>query len=275
MSPFFNSPLYLELYVSFLPLCLERKVCLLSSLLSNHYNIVSTSPHPIEAALPGLQQQPIGRSPHVLDGSSLSVGKKKKRNVCLSVWIFTCKLQLTLEQHGFELWRSSYLQIFFNKHKPHTAWSVAGWIYGYVHAELCRSCLTLCDPMDYSPPGFSVHGILQVRILKWVAVSSSMGSSWPRNRTHISWVSSIVRQVPPRKPHRCGGPTIKYTRIFYYIEVGTANLCLVQGSTVYTYASVHILYYKIETKINILKDGFNIEDWMFSLMVDGLYNAWV
>ena len=42
--------------------------------------------------------------------------------------------------------------------------------------------------------------------------------------------------------------------------VGTPNLCLVQGSTVYTYASVHILYYKIETKINILKDGFNIED---------------
>ena len=93
--------------------------------------------------------------------------------MCLSVWIFTCKLQLAFEQHGFELCRSPYLQIFFNKHKPHTAWSVAGWIYGYVHAELCQSCLTLCDPMDYSPPGFSLHGILQVRILKWVAVSSS------------------------------------------------------------------------------------------------------
>ena len=65
---------------------------------------------------------------------------------------------------------------------------------------------------------------------------------------------------PPRKPHSCGGPTIKYTRIFYFIGVGTPNLCLVQGSTTYTYASVHILYYKIETKINILKDGFNIED---------------
>ena len=66
--------------------------------------------------------------------------------------------------------------------------------------------------------------------------------------------------MPPRKPRRCGGPTVKYTRIFYYMGVGTPNLCLVQGSTVYTYASVHILYYKIETKINILKDGFNIED---------------
>ena len=42
--------------------------------------------------------------------------------------------------------------------------------------ELCvhaQSCLTLCDPMDYSSPGSSVHGILQARILEWVAISSS------------------------------------------------------------------------------------------------------
>ena len=38
-------------------------------------------------------------------------------------------------------------------------------------------CLTLCNPMDYSPPGSSVHGILQARILEWVAISSSRGSS--------------------------------------------------------------------------------------------------
>ena len=45
---------------------------------------------------------------------------------------------------------------------------------------------TLCDPMDCSPPGSSVHGILQARILKWVAVASSRGSSPPRDRTHVS-----------------------------------------------------------------------------------------
>ena len=39
------------------------------------------------------------------------------------------------------------------------------------------SCPTLCDSMDYSPPGFSVHGILQAAILEWVAMSSSRGSS--------------------------------------------------------------------------------------------------
>ena len=40
-----------------------------------------------------------------------------------------------------------------------------------------KSCLTLCDLMNYSPPGSSVHGILQARILEWVAISSSRKSS--------------------------------------------------------------------------------------------------
>ena len=40
-----------------------------------------------------------------------------------------------------------------------------------------QSCLTLCNPVDYSPPGFSIHGIVQARILEWVAIFSSRGSS--------------------------------------------------------------------------------------------------
>ena len=56
------------------------------------------------------------------------------------------------------------------------------------HAVLCwvaQLCLTLCDPMDCSPPGSSVHGILQARILEWVAMPSSRGSSQPRDRTQV------------------------------------------------------------------------------------------
>ena len=52
-----------------------------------------------------------------------------------------------------------------------------------------QSCLTLCNPMDCSPPGSSVHGILQERILEWVAIPFSRGSSWPRDQT---WVSCIA-----------------------------------------------------------------------------------
>ena len=47
----------------------------------------------------------------------------------------------------------------------------------YLCAKLLQSCLTLCDTMDCSPPGFSVHGILQERTLDWIARSFSRGSS--------------------------------------------------------------------------------------------------
>ena len=52
-----------------------------------------------------------------------------------------------------------------------------------------QSCPTICDPMDCSPPGSSVHGILQASRLEWVAVPFSRGSSWPRDRTQISSIT--------------------------------------------------------------------------------------
>ena len=51
--------------------------------------------------------------------------------------------------------------------------------------------LQLCDPMDCSPPGSSVHGILQARTLEWVARPSSRGPSQPRDRTRVSCVSCL------------------------------------------------------------------------------------
>ena len=54
---------------------------------------------------------------------------------------------------------------------------------------VAHSCLTLCNPMDWSLPGSSVHGILHARILEWVAIPFSRGSFWPRGWT---WVSCIV-----------------------------------------------------------------------------------
>ena len=63
-----------------------------------------------------------------------------------------------------------------------------------VFAKLLQLCLTLFDHMDYNPPGSFVHGILQARILEWVAISSSRGSFQPRDRTHVSYVFCIGRQ---------------------------------------------------------------------------------
>ena len=60
------------------------------------------------------------------------------------------------------------------------------WMCACMSAQSPQSCPTLCDPMDYSPPGSSVHGILQVRILEWVDIPSSRGSSQLRNQTHVT-----------------------------------------------------------------------------------------
>ena len=67
------------------------------------------------------------------------------------------------------------------------------YIYMYIsihlllHACMCtqslQSCQTLCNTIDCSPPGFSVHGILQARILEWITIPFSRGSSWPRAGT--------------------------------------------------------------------------------------------
>ena len=55
-----------------------------------------------------------------------------------------------------------------------------------VEVLVVQSCLTLCDPKDRSPPGTSVHGIIQARALEWVTISSSMGSSQPRYWIQVS-----------------------------------------------------------------------------------------
>ena len=52
--------------------------------------------------------------------------------------------------------------------------------------EVTHSCPTLCDPMDFSLPGSSVHGVFQVRVLEWAAISFSRGYSRPRDQTQVS-----------------------------------------------------------------------------------------
>ena len=71
-----------------------------------------------------------------------------------------------------------------------------------VHAKSLHSCPALWDTTDCSLPGSSVHGTFQARILQWIAISFSRGSSWPRNRTGISCIASgfltnwAIREAP-------------------------------------------------------------------------------
>ena len=61
-----------------------------------------------------------------------------------------------------------------------------------VLCSVTQLCVTLCDPMDCSPPVSFVRGILQARILEWVAISFSRGSPWPRDQTHVSCIGKQI-----------------------------------------------------------------------------------
>ena len=75
------------------------------------------------------------------------------------------------------------------------------------HAKLLQSRVSLCDPVDRSPQGSSVRGILQARTVEWVAMPSCRGSSWPRDWTpdsRVSCTAGSVLPVPPGKHHKGG-----------------------------------------------------------------------
>ena len=77
-------------------------------------------------------------------------------------------------------------------------WKPTGWMHACVHTHthtVPKSCWTICDPVDCSPPGSSVQGIFQARILEWVAISSSKGSSWIRDRTYVSFLLYLGRWI--------------------------------------------------------------------------------
>ena len=70
-------------------------------------------------------------------------------------------------------------------------------------SEVAQSCPTLCDPLNCSVPGFSVHGIFQARILEWVAISLSRGSSQPRDWTRVSHIVgrlALPSELPGKPP---------------------------------------------------------------------------
>ena len=90
--------------------------------------------------------------------------------------------------------------------------------YSEHESEVTQLCLTLCDPMDCSPPGYSVHGILQARILEWVAISSSRGSTGTRDRTQVSYTESRLFTIWARFSKR----TFAFSALFWK---GRCNRC--------------------------------------------------
>ena len=93
----------------------------------------------------------------------------------------------TEEPGGYSPWGCKRVRhILVTKPPPPTDMLTALGLEG--EGEVTQSYPTLCDPVDCSLSGFSVHGILQARILEWVTISFSRGSSLPRDRTQVSCI---------------------------------------------------------------------------------------
>ena len=105
-----------------------------------------------------------------------------------------------------------------------------------VNAQLCP---TLCDLMDGSPPGSSVHRIFQARLLEGVAISYSRGSSWPRDRIWVAYISCTDKE-----------------NIYYCATLGSFNLCYIELS----YSSV---FNKHMSKFHVCHCTTSIIPWHF------------
>ena len=83
--------------------------------------------------------------------------------------------------------------------------------------QCAQSRLTLCNPMGCNPPGSSVHRIFQARILEWIVISSSRGSSWPRSRAQVSCSAGrfltnwVMREAPDVK--NCQNSRVKKMKL--------------------------------------------------------------
>ena len=102
-------------------------------------------------------------------------------------------------------------------HQYHLSRFHNGYIFSFVW---------LCDPLDYSLSGSSVHGIFQARILEWVTISFYRGSSWPRDWIHVFYVSCIAGGF-----FTCWAiPYIYMCVTFQYVSFWLTSLCII-GST--------------------------------------------
>ena len=103
------------------------------------------------------------------------------------------------------------------------------------HSQPLSQHPALCSPMDGNLPGSSVHGISQARILEWVAISYSRGSSWPRDLTWVSCVSCIGRGVLYLPLHHLGSPYHELgglNNIDFFLRILEAEKSWNQGASV-------------------------------------------
>ena len=111
---------------------------------------------------------------------------EKRTRIAKNVWKWRTKLQVS------HYLISRLIQRIANKITRPWRKNSGSTGAGDFESEVAQLCPTLRDPMDYSLPDSSVHGISQARMLEWVAIFFSMGSSWPRDQTCISCIAGSL-----------------------------------------------------------------------------------
>ena len=131
-------------------------------------------------------------------GGKRTISNLKCIPLCLFGFILSVELQTNKWAGNVKATEATSKEYSAGKHKEGKSTFVEDLPYTR-NGAMCSFTqlhLILCNPMDSSPPYSSVLGVLQVRILEWVAISYSRGSSWTRGRTLVSWVSWICRWIP-------------------------------------------------------------------------------
>ena len=143
-----------------------------------------------------------------------------------------------------------------------------------VCAQSLQSCPTLCDLKDCSPPGCSVHEILQARILEWVAMPSSRGSSWPNDWTHVSCISCIADRFFTTEPPRCSTCTLLYTKLGFPSGSAVENLPAMQETWVESLGWEDFLEREMNTHCSILAWEIPWTKEPGRLQLKGLKKSW-
>ena len=134
----------------------------------------------------------------------------------------------------------------------------------------CFSCVRLCNPMYCSPPGSSAHEILQPRILKWVAMPSSRGSSWPRDWIWIFYDSCIGRWVLNNTTTTWEALRKYRLTLNVHTESGLMSQILLQKHTLYKLCFVRkkkmllcLSWQHLETPLYVYERDHNVLPYVF------------
>ena len=134
-----------------------------------------------------------------------------------------------------------------------------------------HSCPTLCDPMDYSPPGCSVHGILQVRILEWVAIPFT--EIFPTQRLnpgllHCRWILyHLSNQESPKILEWIAYPFSRRS----FLPRNQTRVCCIAGGFFTSWATREALYLSKSCNFSVLLDiRENLRGWVFVISFTNL-----